>query len=80
MNSIRPWLFIGKYVETKSPELLNFNIIGSMLHLAEKFLIPGINTLYLPVEDGKPVPIDLLIQGVDFVLAEKQKGGNSIHV
>ena len=45
-----------------------------MLQLAEPVEHHGIHSLYLPVEDMEPIPPDLLRQGVDFILEEKQKG------
>lgn len=74
MNRIRPWLYIGKYRETLNQHLLAVNQIGAMLQLAEAVEQPGIVSLYLPVEDFKPLQADLLRQGVDFVRAEKQRG------
>jgi protein-tyrosine phosphatase len=38
-----------------------------MLQLAERIEQPGIEVLYLDVEDGKPLPADKLRQGVSFV-------------
>lgn len=74
MDRIRPWLYIGKYRETLNRSLLAVNQIEAMLQLAELVEQPGIVSLYLPVEDLRPVPFDLLRQGVDFVLAEKEQG------
>jgi protein-tyrosine phosphatase len=72
MNEIRAWLYVGKYRETLDPYLLGLNQIDAMLQLAEAVKQPGIASLYLPVEDGEPLPFDLLRQGVDFVLHEKR--------
>jgi protein-tyrosine phosphatase len=74
MNEIRPWLFIGKYRNTLDPVSLEFHGIDAMLQLAEAVKQPGIASLYLPVEDGEPLPFHLLRQGVDFVLSEKRQG------
>jgi protein-tyrosine phosphatase len=71
MNQIRPWLYVGKYRETLEPDLLGLHQIDAMLQLAEAVKQPGIISLYLPVEDGEPLLLDLLRQGVDFVLNEK---------
>lgn len=45
-----------------------------MLQLAERVKQPGIETLYLPVDDGEPLPIQLLEQGMSFVRAHKAQG------
>jgi protein-tyrosine phosphatase len=73
MNAIRPWLYIGKYRETLDIELLSRKKIGAMLQLAQAVQQPGITSLYLPVDDGVPLPEYLLRQGVDFVLSEKRR-------
>jgi hypothetical protein len=74
MFIVRPWLYIGKYRETLDGHLLGANNIGAMLQLADLVDQPGIRSLYLPVDDGLPLPVDLLRQGVDFVRAEKRRG------
>jgi protein-tyrosine phosphatase len=74
MNAIRPWLYIGKYRETLDKDLLFVKKIDAMLQLAEAVKHPNITSLYLPVEDGVPLPEYLLQQGVKFVLFEKSLG------
>jgi protein-tyrosine phosphatase len=74
VNKIRPWLYIGKYRDTLNQHLLSAYNIGAMLQLADLVEQPGITSLYLPVDDGVPLPDDLLRQGVDFVLGEKSRG------
>ena len=76
MNAIRPWLFIGKYRDTMNRDLLHAYGIGAMLQLAERVKQDGIAELYLPVEDGEPLPIPLLEQGVAFVRSQKAQGRN----
>ena len=60
MHPIRPWLFIGKFSETQDDVLLRRREIGAMLQLADSVKQPGIPSLYVPVEDGEPLPPDLL--------------------
>ena len=67
MNPIRPWLFIGKYRETKNLSLLQSTGIDAMLQLAEWVEQPGIASLYLPVQDGEPLPFHLLRRGLAFI-------------
>ena len=74
MDEIRPWLYIGKYRDTLNKNYLEAKSIQAMLQLAEKVEQRGITSLYLPVEDIEPIPPDLLRQGIDFILEEKQKG------
>ncbi len=74
MDKIRSWLYIGKYIDTLDKKYLESKHIQSMLQFAEPVNQPNINSLYLPVEDQKPTPPDLIKQGVDFILTEKEKG------
>lgn len=74
MNKIRPWLYIGKYRDTTDIALLRSCAVGAMLQLAELVQQPGINSLYLAVDDGEPIPVPLLEQGMAFVRAQKAQG------
>jgi protein-tyrosine phosphatase len=74
MHKIRPWLYVGKYRETADLNTLVAYRISAMLQLADKVEQPGIASLYVPVEDGEPLPADKLRQGVDFVRAQKAAG------
>jgi protein-tyrosine phosphatase len=78
MNQIRTWLYIGKYRETLDVEWLNVHQIGAMLQLAERVEKPGITTLYLNVDDGVPIPPDLLTQGIHFVKTQHEKGQKTL--
>jgi protein-tyrosine phosphatase len=74
MDKIRAWLYIGKYRDTLNTHLLSARKIGAMLQLAELVEQPGIVSLYLPHEDGLPLPADLLRRGIDFILTQKALG------
>jgi len=74
MDAIRPWLYVGKYRETLNADLLAEKKIGAMLQLAQAVTHPHVTSIYLPVEDGVPLPDHLLRQGVDFVLSAQQRG------
>jgi hypothetical protein len=50
--------------------------IGAMLQLAELVEQPGIATLYLPVEDGEPLPLKLLVKGLVFVEDQRRQNRN----
>lgn len=63
-----------KYRQTINLSLLQRHNIGAMLQLAELVEQPGIDSLYLPVEDGEPLPLDLLRQGVDFIKTHYESG------
>ncbi|GIK63555.1 MAG: hypothetical protein BroJett018_13490 [Chloroflexota bacterium] len=74
MNQIRSWLYIGKYRDTRDLTYLQSRNIGAMLQLAESVEQPNITVLYLPVEDGEPIPTDLLTQGIEFIRSQKALG------
>ena len=74
MNRIRPWLYIGKYRETRNLSLLSRVKIDAALQLAELVEQPGIETLYLAVDDGVALSTELLQQGIAFIIANKDQG------
>jgi hypothetical protein len=74
MNHIRDWLCIGKYLETLDLDLLRAHGIGAMLQLANPAGQPGIESLFLLVEDGVSLPGHLLVRGVEFVQNQKRLG------
>jgi hypothetical protein len=74
MYPIRPWLYVGKLSETHDDDLLRRREIGAMLHLVDNVQQPGIPSFYIPVEDGEPLPADLLRMGVEFIRLEKALG------
>lgn len=76
MDSVRPWLFIGRYRETQDYVLLKAASIGAMLQLAEEVRQPGIAVLYLPVTDGETLLPATLRRGLDFVLSQQREGKN----
>ncbi len=79
MNQIRPWLHIGKYAETKSYPLLKQEGITAMFLLAEPVSYPDIDSVYLAVEDGEPLPIDKIEQGIA-ILKQQHATGETILV
>jgi protein-tyrosine phosphatase len=74
MYTIRPWLHVGRFRETQDDDTLRRREIGAMLQLADSVKQEGIPSLYVPVEDGEPLPIDALRMGVEFVRLEKALG------
>lgn len=73
MDAINFWLYIGKYRDTLNSNLLSMHQIGAILEMAEPVTYPTIATLYLPVEDGVPLPQHFLRKGVDFILTAKRQ-------
>lgn len=78
MNRVRNWLYIGKYRETLDLSYLSAYKIDAMLQFAEHVAQPGIESLYLPVEDGIPLPTYYLRQGVDFIANQKSLGKRTL--
>ena len=74
MYSIRPWLYIGKVRETSERTIMYTYQIGAILQLAHPAQRPGIESLYIPVDDGIPLPSTQLEQGVTFARAQKVAG------
>jgi hypothetical protein len=74
MNFVRPWLAIGKYVETTDEAFLIPNGITAMLQLSDPAPQPGIETLHLNVRDGRTMPLDIIGRGIDFICEQKAQG------
>ncbi len=74
MNPINAWLWIGRYRDTRNLEALRAAGIDAVLQLAEHVPQPGIETDYLAVEDGEPLPPGLLTRGLLFVRRAKTRG------
>ena len=74
MIAIRPWLYLGKYRETFELPHLQVHNIGAMLQFAGKVNHPEIESLYLPIEDGVPIPPEVLAKGIQFIIARHQQG------
>jgi hypothetical protein len=74
MDAVRPWLYVGRYRDTRDVSLLSAKRIEAVLQLAEPVAYDAIRALYLPVEDGLPIPKPLLRQGMAFVLSAKAEG------
>jgi len=74
MDQVRSWLYISGIRDTRNLDLLQAAGIGAMLQLADEVKQPGITTLFLPVDDGASLRLDLLKRGVEFVRAQKAAG------
>jgi hypothetical protein len=74
MHLIRPWLAIGSYRDRQSLELLQARRITAMLELAGQITQPGIDSLYLPIEDGEPIDKAILARGIGYILAQRSVG------
>ncbi|MBL8063310.1 MAG: dual specificity protein phosphatase family protein [Anaerolineales bacterium] len=76
MDEIRPWLFIGGYRDTVYKELLDRKSIRAMLQLAESVEQPGIESLFLHVEDMDPIRVEMIEKGILFIHTHAGQGHN----
>ena len=76
MDAVRSWLIIGDYRDTKDLALIQAYKIEAILQLAAPVEHPNVELLYLPVDDGHPLPFDALREGVAFVRSHKAQGHN----
>jgi hypothetical protein len=79
MHTIRPWLLVGRRVETLDATLLAARGVGAMLQLADPVPQPGIDSLYLAVDDGAPIAPATLEAGLAFVRRGRE-GGRTVLV
>ena len=73
MHNIRPWLYISKVRETGDRSMMSAYKIGAILQLAYPAEHPGIEPLYIAVDDGVPLPSEALQQGISFAHEQKAK-------
>lgn len=70
MNFIRPWLAVGKYSDVRNYALLEQESITATLQFVEERLYDGIETCYIPIDDGIALEAHVLRKGVDFILRQ----------
>jgi len=58
MYPIRSWLYVGKFREIQDDDLLKRRGISAILQLADSIKQPNILSLYVPIEDGEPLPFE----------------------
>lgn len=78
MYRIRPWLYIGKVRETGDLSIMSAYKIGAILQLAYPAKHLGIESLYIEVGDGVPLPANALQQGLAFAHAQRRLGQNIV--
>ena len=76
MIRIRPWLLVGRYTDTLDPEYLRRHDIGALLELHDLVEQPGIDVLFLPIDEGDPLPSDIIERGLAFVDQHRLAGRN----
>jgi protein-tyrosine phosphatase len=73
MYQIRDWLFISGSTEAADKSILKEHKIKALLSLHLKTKTEGVDTLFLPVQEGIPLPAATIQQGVAFVQAQHTK-------
>lgn len=71
MYQIRDWLYIGKYSQTRNLLTLNQYGITAMLQLADYVPQENIESLFLNVDDGEPLPTGMIERGLQFLREQK---------
>jgi hypothetical protein len=74
VDAVRPWLYVGKLVETLDGAALRARGIGAMLQLCEEVPQEGIVHRYLDIDDGEPIPPALFDEGVTFLREQRAAG------
>ena len=74
MYTIRPWLLVGAYAETRDAARLAAAGVRAMLQLADPVPQPGVASLYLAVDDGAPIPPAAPAEGLAFVRRAREAG------
>lgn len=74
MHLIRPWLYIAAVRETSNRTTMYAYNIGAILQLATPVQHPGIQSLYVDVDDGVPFPHDKLRKAITFAREQKAAG------
>jgi protein-tyrosine phosphatase len=73
MYQVRDWLYISGSTEAADKALLKERKIKSLLTLHLKIAIQGVDTLFLPVQEGIPLLPATINQGVEFVQVHHAK-------
>lgn len=74
MHIIRPWLCIAAVRETSNRTTMYTYNIGAILQLASPAQHPGIQSLYVGVDDGVPFPAEKLRTAIGFAREQKAAG------
>jgi protein-tyrosine phosphatase len=74
MFRIRDWLYISGFPIASNKATVKKHNIDSMLQLFEPIKMSGVETLFIPVEDGLPISQKHIQEGVSFVLKQHKKG------
>ncbi len=79
MIEIRPWLFVGRYVDALDGEALRARGVGAVLELERPVTHEDITTLFVHVQDGVALRPETIRRAIDFV-REQHAAGKSVLV
>ncbi len=71
---IRPWLFLGRYTDTLDLVYLREHGIQAILELHDLVDESDIDVLFLPIEEGEPLPAETIDRGLAFVDQHRLSG------
>jgi protein-tyrosine phosphatase len=71
MYQIREWLYVGNIGDTLNLPALREASIGAMLQLYEAIEQPGVDTLFIQLEEGVPIDTDDLEQALGFIAGQR---------
>jgi protein-tyrosine phosphatase len=74
MHQIRDWLYVASYRETQDPAKLKERNIGAVLHLQQLVEQEGINTLYIPIQEGIPLTKNQIATGLNYIREHHEQG------
>lgn len=67
MHQIRDWLFISSYALASNTEYIQKEDFDAMLQLYRPIDIPGVQSQFLEMTDGKPISTADIEAGINFV-------------
>ncbi|MDX2076554.1 MAG: dual specificity protein phosphatase [bacterium] len=74
MHKIRDWLYVASFRETQDLAQLKNQDIGAILHLHQPVEHEGIDTLFVPVQEGFPLAKNDIVRGLNFINEQHAQG------
>lgn len=73
MHKIRDWLYISNYASASSSHIVKENKIEAMLQLYQAIKAKGLDTKFIPLQDGVPIREEQLQEGIAFIHQQREK-------
>ena len=74
MFQIRDWLCISGYPEASTAKVVKAQGIEAMLQLFEAFDMDGVETHFIPVNDGIAMSKSMIQEGIEFIHKQRDAG------